>query len=83
MGLEKKNGMMEASIKAFTKMPLRKVRVNIAGQMEIDILENGGIICWMVKDYLSGMTIGCILVTGKIIWCMEKALTDGEMEECL
>jgi hypothetical protein len=45
MGLEKKNGMMEASIKAFTKMPQRKVRVNIAGQMEIDILENGGIIC--------------------------------------
>jgi len=45
MGLEKKNGMMEASIKAFTKMPLRKVRVNIAGPMEIDILENGGIIC--------------------------------------
>jgi hypothetical protein len=45
MGLEKKNGMMEASIKAFTKMPLRKDRVNIAGQMEIDILENGGIIC--------------------------------------
>ena len=83
MGLEKKNGMMEASIKAFTKMPLRKVRVNIAGQMEIDILENGGIICWMGKVYLSGMMIGCILVTGKIIWCMEKVLTDGEMEECL
>jgi len=45
MDLEKKNGMMVASIKAFTKMPLRKDRVNIAGQMEIDILENGGIIC--------------------------------------
>ena len=45
MGLEKKNGMMVASIKAFTKMHQRKVRENIAGPMEIDILENGGIIC--------------------------------------
>jgi hypothetical protein len=63
-------------------MHQRKVRVNIGGPMEIDILENGGIICWMGKVYLSGMMIGCILVTGKIIWCMEKALTDGKMKEC-
>jgi hypothetical protein len=45
MGLEKKNGIIETSIKAFTKIPLRKVRVNNAGQMEIDILKNGRIIC--------------------------------------
>ena len=45
MDLAKKSGMMEANIKAFTKMLRKKVRVNIAGQMEIDILENGGIIC--------------------------------------
>lgn len=45
MDLVKKSGMMEANIKAFTKMLQKKVRVNIAGQMEIDILENGRIIC--------------------------------------
>ena len=45
MVLVKKNGMMEVSIKVFTKMLQKKVKVNIAGLMEIDILENGGIIC--------------------------------------
>lgn len=45
MVLAKKNGMMEVSIKVFTKMLQKKVKVNIAGLTEIDILENGGIIC--------------------------------------
>jgi hypothetical protein len=45
MGLEMKNGMIEASIKVFIEMPLRKVRVNNAGQIEINILKNGRIIC--------------------------------------
>ena len=45
MVLVKKNGMMEVSIKVFTKMLQKKVKVNIAGLMEIDILETGGIIC--------------------------------------
>ena len=45
MGSEKKSGMTEASIRVFTKMLRKKVRENIAGLMEIDTLESGGIIC--------------------------------------
>jgi hypothetical protein len=45
MGSGKKSGMMEASIRVFTKMLRKKARVNIAGLMEIDTLESGGIIC--------------------------------------
>lgn len=45
MGSEKKSGMMEANIRVFTKMLRKKVRENIAGLMEIDTLESGGIIC--------------------------------------
>ena len=45
MDLEKRNGMMAASTKDFTKMPLRKVKESIAGQMEIGILESGKTIC--------------------------------------
>jgi len=45
MDSERKNGMMEANIKAFIKMLQKKARENIVGQMEIDTSENGRIIC--------------------------------------
>ena len=45
MDSERKNGMMEANIKAFIKMLQKKARENIVGQMEIDTLANGRIIC--------------------------------------
>ena len=54
MDLEKKNGVMGANILAIIKMLIKLDKVNIAGQMEIDMLENGKIICLTVSDYSSG-----------------------------
>ena len=67
MDLEKKNGMMEAIIKDFIKMLQKKDKVNIYGQMVIDILESGIIICSTEKAFLFGMIKDNILVNGKII----------------
>ena len=46
-------------------MPVRKDKANTAGQMEIDMLENGLKICSTAKVSLFGMMIGFILVIGK------------------
>ena len=57
MVLVKKSGMMEVNIKDSIRMHLKKARVNIAGQMETDILENGKTICSTDKVFLCGMMI--------------------------
>lgn len=59
--------MMEVSIKDSIKMPLKKVKVNIAGLMETGTLENGKIICSMDKDFSCGMMIVYTWAIGKII----------------
>ena len=64
MVLERKDGMMQANIKDFIKMLPKKDKVNTAGLMEIDMLENGKIICLMVKAFSSGMIIECSLDNG-------------------
>ena len=66
MDLAKKNGMMEANIKAFMIMLLKKVKESTAGLMATDMSESGIIICLMEKDYSFGMMTDFSLVIGKI-----------------
>jgi hypothetical protein len=67
MDLEKRNGMTRVCIKASTKTPVKKDKENINGLMEIGTSGNGVRICLTEKAFSSGMTIVCILETGRII----------------
>jgi len=67
MGLERKSGMTLVCIKDSIKMLLRKDKENIAGLMEIGILENGAKICSMEEDSLFGMMKDFSLEIGKTI----------------
>lgn len=83
MDLAKKNGSMAASIRDSILMLIRMGKESTVGLMETDSLENGRIICLMVKAYSFITMIVSALENGKITNYMEKAPTNGEMVECL
>ena len=67
MDLARRSGTMEASIRAFTRMPLKRAKVSTVGLIRIGLSASGETICLMVVDYSYGTMIDFSLVTGKTI----------------
>lgn len=75
MGVEYRNGVMVVSMKVVIRKERKKGKEYLDGLMGVYIKGNSTITIWKALDYIVGLMVGCIMVSGRQTECMGRAIS--------